>query len=90
VGFINSAYMVGDLAFTLDLVSRKRKELYIGVLNLLISPFSFISPLIGGKIADAFGYKALFIFAFGVSVYSLAFLLKHVQDPRKDMKEIES
>jgi len=83
VGFINSAYMVGDLAFTLDLVSRKRKELYMGVLNLLISPFSFVSPLIGGKIADVFGYKALFVFAFIIGISSLIFLLKHVQDPRR-------
>jgi len=83
VGIVNSTSMVGDLAFTLDLVSKKRKELYMGVLNLLISPFSFVAPLLGGKLADLFNYETLFYFSLAIGTISLVFLIRFVQDPRK-------
>jgi len=83
VGLVNSTGMVGDFAITLDLVSNKRKELYMGVLNLLISPFSFLAPLLGGKIADLLGYKALFYFSAVIGIFSLMFLIRFVKDPRK-------
>jgi len=83
IGFLNSAGMVGDSAFTLDISPDKRKELYLGVLNLLISPFSFLSPLIGGKIADWFGYEILFLYSLIFSLISLIFFVKYVKDPRR-------
>ncbi len=75
--------MVGDLAITLDLAPRDKKELYIGVLNLLIAPFSFLSPLIAGKISDLFGYETLFLISLLIGSFNLIFLIKKVKDPKK-------
>lgn len=84
IGMINSSFMVGDLAITLDLAPKNRKELYVGVLNLLIAPFSFLSPLIAGKISDLFGYETLFFISLLIGSFNLLFLIKKVKDPRKD------
>ncbi|PNV80158.1 MAG: MFS transporter [Dictyoglomus turgidum] len=83
IGLINSSFMVGDLAITLDLSPREKKELYIGVLNLLIAPFSFISPLIAGKISDFLGYESLFFISLLIGIFNLFFLVKMVKDPRR-------
>jgi MFS family permease len=88
IGLVNSARMVGDFAFTLDIVPKNRKELYMGVLNLLISPFSFLAPLFGGKLADIFGYETLFYFSLIIGLASLIFLIKFVQDPRRKLNNV--
>ncbi|MEN2984503.1 MAG: MFS transporter [Dictyoglomaceae bacterium] len=84
IGLIYSSFMVGDLAITLDLAPKNKKELYIGVLNLLIAPFSFLSPLIAGKISDLFGYEILFLISLLVGIFNLFFLIKKIKDPRKE------
>ncbi|MCX7941515.1 MAG: MFS transporter, partial [Dictyoglomaceae bacterium] len=84
IGLIYSSFMVGDLAITLDLAPKNKKELYIGVLNLLIAPFSFLSPLIAGKISDLFGYETLFSISLLVGIFNLFFLIKKIKDPRKE------
>ncbi|PMQ01396.1 MAG: MFS transporter [Dictyoglomus sp. NZ13-RE01] len=83
IGIINSVGMVGDSAITLDLSPRERKELYIGVLNVAISPFSFLSPLLAGKIADSMGYENLFLISLVITLISLYILVRKVKDPRR-------
>ena len=82
VGLVEATYMVGVLTLTIDIVATRRKELYIGSLYLITAPFSFFSPILGGKLADLLGYKALFYIAAFVALGALAYTLKFVEDPR--------
>lgn len=82
LGFVNTTNMVGSPALTLDLVPRNKKEMYMGVLYFSIAPFSFAAPLLGGKIADWWGYESLFLGTALIGVFSTLFLLYFVEDPR--------
>jgi len=43
---------------------------------------SFFSPLLGGKIADRFGYHWVFWLALGLNVVGLFWILWGVKEPR--------
>lgn len=89
-GFINSALYVGDLAIVLDLSPPQRKELYIGALSLVLSPFSFIAPILAGKIADLKGYYFLFTVCLVVSIVNTIFFIYAVKDPKKYAKSLNN
>lgn len=86
-GFISSAFNVGDPAMILDLSPSYHKELYIGALSLAISPFSFIAPILAGKLADLKGYYFLFTTCLIVSIINLLFFIYAVKDPKKYDKD---
>ncbi|MCD6552342.1 MFS transporter [Thermotoga sp.] len=82
VGLVNTTNNVGNMAITLDFVSGKRKELYMGSLYFSIAPFSFIAPLIGGKMADAFGYGSLMVVTGLIGSFACFYVVKFIVDPR--------
>lgn len=76
---------VNGLALTMDLLSRKRKkELYIGIQNFILSLVSFTAPLIIGLLIDQFDYSFAFILASVFGLVSLVFLTVFITDPRKE------
>ncbi len=86
LGIVNSSGNVSSLALTIDLVSGKRKELYVGVQNFVLSPISFVAPLICGFLADWLGYHALFVFSTVMTTVSTVFLAIFVSDPRRSLR----
>ncbi|HCZ07473.1 MAG: hypothetical protein PWP37_959 [Thermotogota bacterium] len=82
MGFVNTTNNVGSMAITLDFVTRKRKELYMGSLYFVTAPFSFIAPLVGGKIADLTGYASLMVLTGIIGLAGSLYLVKFVKDPR--------
>ncbi len=90
VGFINSAFWVGDSAMVLEISPSQHKELYIGALSLILSPFSFVAPIIAGKIADVKGFQFLFITCLLISIINIVFFIYGVKDPRKDVENINN
>ncbi|PLV59459.1 MFS transporter [Thermotoga sp. KOL6] len=86
LGLVNTTNNVGSMAITLDFVSGKRKELYMGSLYFSIAPFSFVAPLVGGKIADIFGYDVLMILTAIIGAFGCFYVLKFISDPRKQSK----
>jgi len=83
MGIVNTTGNVGGMAITLDLTSGKRKELYMGSLYFLTAPFSFLAPLICGKLADSFGYTLPMALTGAIGVFNFFFLLKFISDPRR-------
>lgn len=57
--------------------------MYTAVSQLALSPISGIIPVLGGLIADKFGYLSDFWLAGGVGLISLAGLLVTVKNPKK-------
>lgn len=79
---VNTAGNVGGMAITLDLTSKKRKELYMGSLYFSTAPFSFVAPLVCGKLIDLLGYTPALFVTCVVGVMNFFYLLKFVDDPR--------
>lgn len=86
MGLVNTTNNVGNMAITLDFVSGKRKELYMGSLYFSIAPFSFVAPLIGGKIADLSGYGVLMVLTGLIGVFGIFYVVKFIVDPRVSNK----
>ncbi|HBT38794.1 MAG: MFS transporter [Pseudothermotoga sp.] len=82
MGVVNTTNNVGSMAITLDMTSNKRKELYMGSLYFMTSPFSFVAPLICGKLIDNFGYAVPFFLTGVIGMFNLLYLWKCVEDPR--------
>jgi predicted MFS family arabinose efflux permease len=59
----------------------ERRALFVGAMNTTLAPFC-LSGLIGGVIADAFGYRAVFAAGLALAAAALAVLLLLVRDPR--------
>jgi len=90
IGIINSAFYVGDLAFILDLSPNQRRELYLGSINLIFAPFSFIAPILAGKIADIKGYYFLFYCLLLLGIINILYFVYKVEDPKKNVKNIDN
>jgi MFS family permease len=59
------------------------RPFYIGLAQTLTAPATIIAPLIGGWIADSFGFVPMFSSSAILSVVMMAILLFIVKDPRK-------
>jgi MFS family permease len=73
-----TAFWTIGLAITSEFGSEKERPTYIGLVNTLTAPFTFIAPVIGGLLADGAGYPATFLASaiFGlVTVLVLHFLV---------------
>lgn len=80
-GMYWSAIWVGGIAILLDFGSQELRSVYIG-LGFFISTFpSFLTPILGGKIADYFGYHKVFWVSFVINLVAFVLLLK-LKEPR--------
>lgn len=86
MGIVNTTNSVGSMTITLDLFSEKRKELYMGFLYFSIAPFSFVAPLICGKMIDSFGYELPMFITSSIGLFSLFYVVKFITDPRAGRK----
>lgn len=82
-GLSISAIQLAQLTFVVDFGTPERRPTYIGLSFLLLMPFAAGSPLLGGIIADHWGYAPVFVLStiFGVAA-TLAFWL-WVRDPHR-------
>jgi MFS family permease len=56
---------------------------YIGIGTTSMAPVAFASPLVAGLLADAFGFRLIFLVALVAGVVGLATLATCVRDPRR-------
>ncbi len=61
--FANTTFWTVGMAYTLDFGSEAERPTYVGMANTLIAPSAILAPLIGGWIADNFGYTSTFLVA---------------------------
>jgi MFS family permease len=80
-GIYWSAIWVGGIAIIIDFGSKELKSMYIG-LGYFISTFpSFFTPIIGGKIADFYGYQKVFWISLIINLIAFVLLLG-IKEPR--------
>ncbi len=79
LGIAATCYWTIGLAISLEFGNEQDRPTYVGMSNTLISPSTKIAPLIGGFLADTFGYLVTFITSavFGlIAVVTLGVLVK--------------
>lgn len=82
MGLNASALSTGGMAILLDFAPPERRSLYLGWGNFFAGFPSFFSPLVGGKIADFFGYPVVFWGALLINLLGFLWFLVGVKDPR--------
>lgn len=82
LGLNYSAISVGGVAILLDFAPEDRRWLYLGWGNFLSGFPAFFAPILGGKLADLFGYAGVFWISLGLNAMGLLLLLFGVREPR--------
>jgi len=83
-GIGGTAFWTIGLTISLEFGNEGQRPTYVGMANTLIAPSAILAPLLGGFLADAFGYPVTFISSaiFGVvAMIALGFLVK---DPGRE------
>jgi len=79
-GIANTAYWTIGLALTLEFGSENERPTYVGLANTLVVPGTIVAPLLGGWLADQWGFESTFIVAAAIGVVTVV-ILHWVRDP---------
>ena len=83
-GVHTAAVSVSALNVLLEFApSQDERPTYIGLGSTAMAPVAFATPLIGGLMADALGFRAVFLTALVVGVVGFLMLATRVHDPRR-------
>ena len=83
-GVHTAAVSVSALNVLLEFApSQDERPTYIGLGSTAMAPVAFATPLIGGLMADALGFRVVFLTALGCGVVGLLMLATRVHDPRR-------
>ena len=72
------------IALTVSFAKEHERPLYIGLSNSITAPATIIAPIIGGWIADAAGYKTMFLVSTLCAIFMAATLFFLVKEPKKE------
>ena len=82
-GIASTAFWTIGITISLEFGEESQRPTYVGMANTLISPATMLAPLLGGILADAFGYSTTFITSAIFAVVSSLILAILVSDPPK-------
>ena len=79
MGIGNTAFWTIGITMSLEFGSEEQRPTYVGMANTLISPSTILAPLLGGFLADSFGYPVTFLISaiFGsIAIVIMVILVK--------------
>jgi MFS family permease len=82
-GFSNVSIWMNGMTMTVDFSGENERPFYIGLAQTLTAPATIVAPLIGGSIADTYGFVTTFALSTILSVVMLGILVFLVKEPRK-------
>lgn len=82
-GAINAGTMISGISIVYEFTEAENRPTYIGLANTIPGIAASIAPLIGGWLAGAISYRAMFILAAAFGVMSWALLRFFVREPRQ-------
>ena len=83
VGFSNAIFNTLGLAIILDFGVDAQRPMYFGLANTLTAPISIAAPMLGGWMADSFGFQSTFLAAAAAGLLATLVLHFFVSDPRR-------
>ncbi len=81
-GLSTSAIQLAQLSFVVEFGPPERRPTYIGLAFLLYTPLAVLGPVLGGIIADRWGYAPAFLLAAVVGLAATCAFGLWVRDPR--------
>lgn len=87
-GVVNATQWTSVLAFTSEFGDDRTRPYYVGLANTLITPATLAAPLLGGFLADQYGFNATFLTSIMGAVLGAFFILVLTGDPRKKLKRV--
>lgn len=88
-GIANTAYWTIGMTIALEFGNELEKPTYVGMSNTLIAPATILAPVLGGLLADLFGYQLTFVTSAIFATITLLLIVLFVNDPQKRSLEIE-
>lgn len=86
-GIANVSIWTIGMTMTVDFASSEaERPMYIGLSQTLTAPATIIAPIIGGFVADTFGFTSTFIVSTVLAVVMLCILIFLVKDPKHQPK----
>lgn len=82
-GAVNAGTFISGISIVYEFTGVDNRPTYIGLANTIPGIAGGIAPLIGGWLAGAVSYQAMFILAAVIGTVSLALLRFAVREPRK-------
>jgi MFS family permease len=82
-GISATAFWTIGLTISLEFGEESQRPTYVGMVNTLNSPGTIIAPLLGGLLADSFGYFTTFAASAVFGLIAVITLIKSVNDPQK-------
>jgi MFS family permease len=82
-GFANVSIWTNGMTMTVDFSGESERPFYIGLAQTLTAPATILAPLIGGWIADTYGFVSTFGWSTILSVVMISILVFLVKEPRK-------
>lgn len=82
-GAVNAGTFISGISIVYEFTGVDNRPTYIGLANTIPGIAGGIAPLIGGWLAGAVSYQAMFILAADIGATSLALLRFAVREPRK-------
>jgi len=80
-GVAATAFWTIGMTISLEFGDESQRPTYVGMANTLISPATILAPLLGGLLADSFGYPVTFITSAVLALISSLILIALVKDP---------
>lgn len=79
-GIANVALWATSITMTLEFGTEAERPLYVGLANTLIVPATIAAPVIGGWIADTFGFGMTFLLSIVCALITMVILQFYVRD----------
>lgn len=79
-GIANVALWATSITMTLEFGTESERPLYVGLANTLIVPATIAAPIIGGWIADTFGFGMTFLLSIVCALITMVILQFYVRD----------
>ncbi|MBA4385980.1 MAG: hypothetical protein C0410_14670 [Anaerolinea sp.] len=84
MGIGGTAFWTIGLTISLEFGTEGQRPTYVGMANSLIAPSAMLAPLLGGFLADSFGYSVTFITSAIFGLISMITLTALVNDPHRE------
>jgi MFS family permease len=81
-GIAGSSQWTSILAFSSEFGTEQNRPYYVGMINTLVAPATLLSPIVGGVLADSFGFSVTFAVAIVAGITTAGVLLVWVQNPQ--------
>lgn len=85
MGIGGAAFWTIGLTISLEFGPEDQRPTYVGMANTLIAPSAILAPLLGGFLADSFGYSVTFIVSAVFGLISMITLTTMVKDPHREI-----